>query len=102
MCPVIPRGTKLPCTSAQLFSTYADQQPGVSILVYQVRQHHAQQHEAQTAGGKSDRLTLSVVAVLSTVLQGQRASTRDNQFLGTAQQHSSSAWCEGSRRDIRS
>jgi hypothetical protein len=36
MCTVIARGTPLPCSVTQLFSTYADHQPGVSILVYQV------------------------------------------------------------------
>jgi len=48
MCPVIVRGTPLPCSITQVFSTYVDHQPGVSIFVY----------------------------------QGQRASTRHNQFLG--------------------
>jgi len=37
MCCVIPRGSRLPCESTQLFSTYADHQPGVSIMVFQVR-----------------------------------------------------------------
>jgi len=40
MHPIVPRGTRLPCTSTQLFSTYADQQQYVSIMVYQVRSSH--------------------------------------------------------------
>ena len=44
MHPIVPRGTRLPCTSTQLFSTYADQQQYVSIMVYQVSRSHAHTH----------------------------------------------------------
>jgi hypothetical protein len=44
MHPIVPRGTRLPCTSTQLFSTYADQQQYVSIMVYQVSHTHTRTH----------------------------------------------------------
>ena len=44
MCCVIPRGSRLPCESTQLFSTYADHQLGVSIMVFQVRRQREPTH----------------------------------------------------------
>lgn len=82
MCTVIPRGTKLPCTSAQLFSTYADQQPGVSILVYQVTHHTTSRAQRSDLAGRAPISPAVVLCPPLSALQGQRASTRDNQFLG--------------------
>ena len=44
MHAIVPRGTRLPCTSTQLFSTYADKQQYVSIMVYQVSRSHTHAH----------------------------------------------------------
>lgn len=35
MTVLVPRGTKIPCTRSEMFSTYADNQPAVTIRVFQ-------------------------------------------------------------------